>query len=179
MKIIVRKPNLNDLNENGIPGDFASIMEYFNYGISTQTGAFPFIPRRQPITVEEIRDRWMPNAEKNIGLVAELNGKVVGSIAAFQTPSTNYEHQSTRKLWDIGESVDPRENNYAEVLHTLYTGLTDELRSRGANARAVFPIEDVKSIAILRSFNFPEQEIEHPPYKAVNLSGKGIEFTIK
>lgn len=179
MELTVRKPNLERLNEEGIPEDFAAVRDYFNYGIETQEGAFPFIPRRQPIITGEIQDRWMPSAKSNIGLVAELEGKVVGSIAAFFQKSTDYEHQSQRTSGDIGESVDPRVGNYQEVFSSLYRGLQAELQAQNKSARAVFPKEDSSSISVLRALGYQEKEIQHKPYKAIGLSGKGITFTIE
>ncbi|MBU0760764.1 MAG: hypothetical protein KJ600_00100 [Nanoarchaeota archaeon] len=181
MALVVRKPNLDDLNEEGIPRDFVDLQEYWNYGVRSQEGMFKFIPRRTEISVDEVRNLFVPAIKngRSVNMVAELDGKVVGTITViYDVAATEYEHRAQRTSGAIGESVDPRIGDYCEVLGRLYEGLEAELREIGKKALAVFPVEDKRSLEVLTSLGRRGREIDHGPYHAVGLSGKGIEFEI-
>ncbi len=64
MKYIIRKPDIETLTDSGIPGDFADVMRYFNDAFDF--GAYPYIPRLEKITEDEIRNIWVPGADKDI-----------------------------------------------------------------------------------------------------------------
>ncbi|MFH1801878.1 MAG: hypothetical protein ABH864_00330 [archaeon] len=181
MALVVRKPNLGDLNEEGIPRDLAALRDYWNYGVASQVGMFLFIPRRTEISVEEVRGLFVPAIRngRSVNLVAELDGKIVGAITAiYDVSKTEYEFRGTRVPGDIGESVDPRIGDHGPVLSRLYAALETELCAMGRKARAVFPIEDSKSLGVLTALGYLGKEIDHGPYKAIGLSGKGREFEI-
>jgi len=79
MKVEIRTPNWDNLNDRGIPKDCADVMNYFNKGLEGEN--YPFVPRRNKITGDEIKNIWVPSRDKNITCVAysqELE-KIVGS----------------------------------------------------------------------------------------------------
>ncbi|MFH1425449.1 MAG: hypothetical protein ABIG28_01820 [archaeon] len=178
MVITIRKTNLEDLNGEGIPRDFAEVMRIFNEGITSGSGWYRFVPRRGPITIGEIRDRWMPNADSGIGLVAESDGRIVGSIAViYDRESTAYEHRGHRKPGAIGEGVDIG-SDFRGVFGALYVGLIGELERSSREARAIFPVEDLGAAAVLRELGYWGNIVDHKPYSAIGLSGKGLEFSL-
>ena len=104
--MIIRKPNLEVLTEEGIPKDFASVKAYFNFAI--EYDLLPWIPRKTPITTEEIRNLWVPSVKTNICYIAELEGHVCGSATVFYDPSsTAYEHADLRKAGELTSTVSP------------------------------------------------------------------------
>lgn len=182
MELKIRKANLEDLNKEGIPKDFAQLREYWNHGVATKEGVFKYIPRRKEITLDEIRNLFIPAIKegRSINLLAESEGRVVGAITAiYDANKTEYEHRGDRKPGDIGESVDPRVENYQKILTALFQGLEKELGAQNRVARAVFPIEDTQSIEAMRSLGYKETTQNHPPYESLSLSGKGAFFTVE
>ncbi len=85
MGLIVRSLDWENLNEENIPKDCADVMNFFNDGL--YRNRFPLIPRRNPITVDEIRTLWMPAKERNITIVGLDDSldmhKVIGSGTLF------------------------------------------------------------------------------------------------
>ena len=81
MKLIIRKPNLENLTSERIPKDFSDVKDYFNKAL--EDNSLPWIPRKTPITNKEIIEKWVPSLKTNISLIAELGGKVVGSELYF------------------------------------------------------------------------------------------------
>jgi hypothetical protein len=177
MGIIIRQPILVP-STDGIPEDFAAVRDYFNLGIANLEGVYRFVPRRTPITNEEIRQKWIPSADKNISLVAELNGKVVGSITAFgDLDSTAYEHRKERPPFAVGETVDPRQD-YLAVIEPLIGGLAAELEGASRRGIVMLPIEDDMSINLMKRLCYRGVPAEHKPYREIGLSGQALQFEL-
>ena len=79
MEIEIRKPNWDNLNENGTPRDCVDVMEFFNKAVEIE--GYPYVPRLDKITEEEIKRIWVPSKNEFITYVAysEEIGKVIGS----------------------------------------------------------------------------------------------------
>ena len=176
MKIKVRKPNLEALNEQGIPRDYAQVMDYFNKGLAKSK--YPYVARRVPITVQEIKEKWIPSAKTNITLVAESEGQVVGSLTVFYDPkATDYEYASQRKLGDIGETAD-YSFNQDEIKKSLITALVTELRARSVQARFMAPVED-PFLKVLEEIGYEAKISEGVErYQKLGLSGKAKEYLL-
>jgi glycerophosphoryl diester phosphodiesterase len=124
MKVIIRKPKLKP-EIGGIPKDFAEVKTYFNKALKDNT--LSWIPRKNKITNNEIKNLWIPTLETNITLVAELEGKTVGQITVFyDTKSTGYEHAEQRVRGNIGFSARP--DVYKQVIKLLVPELIDEFK---------------------------------------------------
>jgi len=177
MNLRIRRPNPEDLDENGIPRDFAAVMAYFNRGL--ESDAFPFIPRRTPITPDEIRERWLPSLEANISYVVESDGKVVGSATVFfDTSSTDYAEAEQRQPGEIGLTVDP-EQNYAEVATELIKQIELELAIKGRQATMHTDADFHVEVDLMRSLGYEGTPIEsYPRYVEGGLSGRVMEYNL-
>src|SRR3989344_8888630 len=134
MSLVIRKARLEPKVE-GVPRDFYEVMEYFNRGISLDRASAPpcfrYMPRENPITLDEIRELWVRSMDVNICLVAELDGRVVGSVTVlFNRDSTAYEHKNLRPESEgaLALSVDP-DRDYVSIAEPLVRGVIGELRS--------------------------------------------------
>lgn len=174
MNIAVRKPNLEILTAEGIPQDFAQVMEYFNKGL--ETDSLPFIPRKKPITSEEIKKLWVPSLPHNISLVAEANGKVIGSGTVFyQLDSTAYEHAKERLLGTFGMTVDPQ-HDYQQVGLGILTEIVRELIVSKRKAVSHTDVNFKAEIAIMEELGHRGKIIEDERYCLSGLSGKVFEY---
>lgn len=176
MKILIRKPDLTRLTEEGIPEDFARVRDYFNRAL--EQNKYPFVARRTPITTKEIRELWVPSARTNINLIAQQNRRVVGSLTVFYKPdSTEYEYKNQREAGDIGETADPDFNGIA-VKRNLVDALILVLRDKNLQARFMAPAED-PFLAILEKMGYGAKESEGVQrYKNIGLSGKSKEYIL-
>jgi hypothetical protein len=176
MEIIVRKPNLHRMTSDGIPLDFAQVMRYFNQAL--KDNKYPFVARRKPITVAEVRELWLPSARKNIILTAQAQGKVVGQLTVLYTPNANaYEHRNERVPGDIAETADPNFDEIA-IKRSLVESVVTELKRRGLQARFLSPAED-PFLEVLESMKYQATESEGVErYKAIGLSGKARAYLL-
>lgn len=102
--LIIRESNLEVLTPEGIPKDFADKMEIFNRAL--KENAYPYVPRKSEITINEIKNLWMPSAKDNIDIVAELNGKVIGSGTVLMGNDNAYSQESKRELREYAITID-------------------------------------------------------------------------
>jgi L-amino acid N-acyltransferase YncA len=125
MNLIVRKPNLESLTEEAIPKDFSDVMNYFNEGL--KNNSYPWIPRKKPISSDEIRNLWLPSLNRNICYVAELNGRIIGcATILYDKNSSAYEHSDVRKSGELSATIDPYEDSIF-TLAELNRALVKEL----------------------------------------------------
>ena len=175
MEIKVREPNPNKLNSEGIPQDFADVRDYFNK--SLDRGAFPWIPRKTPITNEEILSGWIPSLSTNISLVAEVEGKVVGSATVFyDLSSTSYEHREQRVVGELSSTVSP-DTNYKEVSRRLLEGILEELDSSGRSAVVHVAVESPANQS-MKELGYHGTEIKKEHYAREGMSGKVIRYEL-
>jgi len=166
----IRKPNIEDLDSDGIPRDFAQVRNYFNQGLINKS--FKHIPRTTAITDEEIKTLWIPSLERNISLVAEEDGVIVGSITAlYDVNSTNYEHRSQRVSGSVGSTINP-DANYNKVLEALASGLIHELKTQRKEAIWTMA-EETPANEILKQLGYKGELLQNQErYIEIGLSGK-------
>jgi hypothetical protein len=173
MKIKIRKPNLENLNSEGIPKDFAEVRDYFNLALKEKS--LPWIPRSTPITNQEIKEKWIPSLKTNISLIAELNGKAIGSATVFyDLKSSAYEYSNKRISGEFNSTADPQKN-YPIIIKNLIKGTIKELNKQNKTAHCYVPVESPSKKAF-ESLGYlgKEEFLEH--YKQGDLSGKVIRY---
>lgn len=176
MKLIIKKPNIKNLNSEGIPKSFADIKKYFNKAIQENT--IPWIPRKTPITNKEIRELWIPSLNTNITLHAKLNGKVVGSLTVFYSPkSSSYKYASERIIGNIGMSINPQED-YDAITTKLIQELIKILKNQ--KKIAIWSIAKESSAnKILKELGYKKKLIKNQKrYMQIGLSGDIFEYKL-
>jgi len=177
MVIEIRKPNIEILTPEGIPEDFAQVMKYFNEALKIKR--YTFIPRKTPITIEEIKNLWVPSIDKNISYVADLNGTIIGSATPFfNVNSTAYEHAAERKPGEIGLTVKPPYSHGAIGKKLLQT-IINELKNTGKTAFLHTDIHWGEEIDMMASLGYMGTLIEnYERYKKAGLCGKVREYKL-
>ncbi len=175
MNILVRKPNLENLTPEGIPKDFADVRDYFNNAL--KENSLPGIPRKTPITKQEIIEKWIPSLKTNISLVAELNGKIVGSSTVFyDLTSTDYEHTNKTIKGEFNSTADPKED-YVSIINLLIKETKKELKKQNKTAHCYIPIESLSIKAFQKEgCKGKEEFLEY--YKTDKLSGKVMKYEL-
>lgn len=178
MEINIRYPNLNDLDSVGVPKDFAQVRDIFNDYLDQNK--LRYVPRRTPITNNEIKNKWVPSAGKNILLLAELKPleKIVGSLTVLNIPDSNdYEYKKGRKKGDISEFAISYENfSEIHIKKMLLKSAIKELNEKNYSARFVAPVEDpFLSFLEAKGYNSKER-FSVKRYKEIGLSGKAKEY---
>jgi len=174
--MIIREPNLNVMDDEfpSIPKDFADIMRYFNKGLKSK--AFPYIPRKNEITSEEIKTSWVPSTIKNITILAEDNGKIIGSATVFYDPkSSGYENSSEREAGHVGMTVDPS-FNYTTIGEALMKKIISKLSDAKKQAIDHIDVDFKEGNLIMQKLKIKGKEIFSQRYKDAGLSGKVIEY---
>lgn len=174
MEITIRKPNLEPLVD-GVPKDFAEVRDYFNRALTE--GTLPWIPRKTPITDKEITELWMPSLKTNICLVAELNGKIVGSAVVLYDPKSNeYEHKEKRVPGNIGSTAKPKV--YKQVIGRLLPEIIGELKKQ--DKTAIWNLaEESPANGIMSGLGYLPKILENVTrYKQTGLSGKVFEYQL-
>ena len=119
---IIRKVEWDKRNDAGVPIDCIEMMNYFNRAL--ERGAYPLVPRTEPITKEEIVNRWVPRIDKTITYIAEDNSSQ--KIICGGTLFLDLENK-------IGELSITKDVDYS--VHGVGTDVTkaviDEALSRG------------------------------------------------
>lgn len=114
METTIRKPDLKDICELGIPRDFKNSMNLFN-GLLKQ-GKLKYIPRKNPVTVDEVAKLWVPSAERNITYVGYFDTKLVASgTLLIDADSNQYSKESGRG------------REYALTFHPVYLDIARDV----------------------------------------------------
>lgn len=185
--MMIRKPNLENLTKEGIPKDFADVRDYFNKAL--ENGTLPLIPRKTPITNEEILERWIPSLKTNISLVAEKNNKVIGSATVFyDTNSSDPKFSDFRKPGELNSTVDPSENRYIYYLTTkeMIKGIKQELiKMEGIEnvylpgfAHCYVPVENILANKVFEQLGYKGKEEFLERYKTGKISGKVFRYEL-
>lgn len=90
----VRKIDWDRVDAKGIPSDCIDIMHYFNKEL--KRGAYPLVPRTEPITIEEIFNQWIPNKDSTITYVAVDND--LQKVICTGTLFLNIEDKTSERL---------------------------------------------------------------------------------
>lgn len=174
MAINIRKPCLEPLI-NGVPRDFAQVKDYFNRAL--QRGTLPWVPRKTPITDDEINKLWIPSLETNINLVAESLREVVGQVTVFyDTKSTAYEHSAQRFPGNIGLTAKP--SIYQMVVKPLMIGLVKELKTQERKAVLNLAKESPGNSVMERLGYTPRLLKNQERYQQVGLSGVVYQYEL-
>jgi len=176
MEIIIRKPSLEP-KVDGIPKDFHDIMKYFNEAI--QNGLYTYLPRKYPITKEEILNLWIPNLKENISFVAELNNKIVGSATVFFNPDSNkYGKEAERQSGEIGLTVNPNQD-YKKIAKLLIAKIIETLKSKNKTAILHSDISKTETKEIMEELGYKEKMIEgYERYQKAGMSGQVFEYSL-
>ena len=167
--MIIRKPNLEMLTSEGVPKDFADVRDYFNQALIDNS--IPWIPRKTPITNDEIRKVWVPSSPINITYVAENNGRVVGvNVVFLEKPSTSYEHRELMQEGEMSGTVDPN-SDYTPIMTGLIMATIEELKRRGKYAIAKTSGNRPFS-EILQSLGYIPNNVVSEEYQRANISEK-------
>jgi len=171
-----RFPNVDDVNEKGIPRDFAAVMDYFNGAL--ENNSLPWIPRKTPITESEIIEKWIPSLESNIVIVAEHEGKVVGQATVFYEPnSTNYERAKQRMHGEMSSTVDPAYDvqTQVKIQEALAKGIIKELKNQNKTAFLRVAKESPMTTA-MSNLGYVGKASTAKHYKEAGLSGEVLEY---
>jgi hypothetical protein len=174
--IKIRKPDLKSL-ANGIPKDFAEVMDYFNQ--SLEKNSSPYIPRKTRITTEEIKELWIPSLKQNICFVAELNKEVIGSANCFfNTSSSAYEQAEERKPGEIGLTV-KADKNHRMVGYEILSEMIKELKAQNKKGFFHTDANFEEEILMIQDLGYEGKIIEdYERYKKAGLSGKVYEYEL-
>ena len=177
MKVKIRKPNNEGITEEGIPKDFADVMQYFNMGLIKN--AYPFIPRKIPITLEEIKDRWMPSLDKNINCVAEHKGRIIGMVTIFyDLDSTAYEHATERDTGEIALTVNP-DYNHQIIGKEIIGFMINELKRTNRRAILHTDINFSGEISMMKELSYTGKLINNfKRYRKAGLSEIVVEYQL-
>ena len=151
--------------------DFTTVQYFMNFGI--KNGLFPYMPRRTPITEEEIDSVWIPSIPKNTTYHVVASGLIIASATVFgDVKSTYYRYASSREPYALAMVVDPTydkpQKANALVLETLI--------SKNIPFYDTLPVEDKDTIKTYRFFGFAETLISNDIFKGIGLSGSCIRF---
>lgn len=178
MKIRVRPPNTQDLDEKGIPIDFVAVMKYFNESLTNNS--LPWIPRKTPITTKEIENEWIPSLKRNIVVLAESQGNIIGSATIFYDPkSTAYEHANHRRVGEMASTIDPSYTlkQQIEIQEALVKGCIEELKAKEKAAFLRVAKESPMAIA-MQNLEYVGKQSEADHYKEAGLSGIVFEYEL-
>lgn len=177
MEINIRKSNLKELTSQRIPKDFAGKMKYFNEGLEKK--CYPYIPRKNPITVEEIKKLWIPYAENNIDFIAETNGKIIGSATIFyDLNATAYKEASLRKPGEIGMAIAP-DYSHKDIGTKIIRTIISELERTNKTAFLHTDINFGEEKSIMETLGYKGKLIENfERYTKAGLSGKVLEYKL-
>lgn len=102
----IRPFNWERRDSNGIPYDAKDIIDYFNTALKQRS--YHYVPRKIQITPEEISNLWIPGKDKNIAIVADIEGKVVGAgNVLFCNNSNQYSKDYKRDLGEYTITINP------------------------------------------------------------------------
>lgn len=175
MEFKIRKPNLGVVNENGIPLDFAGVMELFNRNL--KTGDLRYIPRKTEITEKEIMELWIPHANENISYLAEHTSRIVGSGTLLVIPESNqYSLDSGRKT----EYALIFEPNFKEAGLWITKKVIEEAKSKGLQFILHTSVENKDEIGIMEKLGYkPSKSIEnYERYAKAGLNPSVYEYII-
>lgn len=175
--LIIRKSKLEPLTEEGIPKDFSDKMEYFNRGLNQNT--YPFIPRKNLITLDEIKTLWIPSAKDNLDIVAELNEKVIGSGTVFyKVNSTAYSQAGNRTPGEIALTIDSN-FSHEEIGMQIIKKIIEELKINHKKAVLHTDINFLEEIKMMKKLGIKSKPIKgYKRYIEGGLSGEVFEYQL-
>ena len=157
--LIIRESNLEVLTREGIPKDFADKMKIFNRAL--KTNAYPYVPRKSEITINEIKNLWIPSAKNNIDIVAELNGKIIGSGTVLMGNDNAYSQESKRESGEYAITIDPQYFDKG-----IGTKITKRIIEKATKRKIKFSfhtsVDNIRIIKIMEKLGYqPKEKIEN------------------
>jgi hypothetical protein len=130
-------------------------MEYFNNAL--KENKYPFIPRKTPITIEEIKHLWMPSTIRNIDIVAEAEGKVIGSGTILMGNDNQYSLDSKRESGEY--SITIHQDFINKGIETAITKeMINEAKKRKIHFHLHVSIDDKLMINIMEKLGYKPKE---------------------
>ncbi len=157
---IVKHVDWQRVNDAGVPLDFLDVMEYFNRML--EKDAYPLIPRSEPITYEEISEKWVPSANTNVTYltVDRKTRKVVCSGTLFVDSSIKEGELSITKdlayeVKDVGTDV----TRYI-ITEALSEGITVNVHTSVENEAMIRVMEKVRGLPTTRLHDYDKYKGE-------------------
>lgn len=141
----VRNIEWDRINVRGIPLDCIGLMNYFNRAL--ETGAYPLIPRSNPITEEEILRLWIPSINSAITYVAADNNsqKVVCGGTLFL--------DSEKKIGELSITKDP-DYPVKGVGTSVTKAIVEDAISKGISASIHTSVENTAMIRVMEKLGY-------------------------
>jgi len=158
MKIRIRKPNLKILTSEGIPKDFAEKMAFFNNAL--KENAYLYVPRKIPITINEIKNLWVPSAKRNIDFVAEVSGKIVGSGTVLMGNDNRYSEKSKREPGEYAITINTKYLDKG-IGTKITRNIIQEAKERDIKFSFHTSIDNIRMIKVMEKLGYlPKERIE-------------------
>lgn len=160
IEMLIRSVYWDYVDKRGVPKDCLDVMNYFNEGL--KSGKYHFIPRKSKITEEEILNLWVPAKDKNVSLVAVMEGKVIGSgTVLFDSGSNKYGLESGREAGEYSLSVD-EDYDVKRISYEITKKMLEEGKNRGFKfGLHVYSLDEVM-IGVMRDlFLLPKKVINN------------------
>ena len=174
----IRKPNLENIGSSGVPTDFEKSSGLFNRLL--KEGKLRGIPRTEPVTMDEVRNLWVPSANKNITYLAETpEGEIVSSGTLLIKQGSNIYNQQTKE-----------KNEYSLIFDPEYTSaavyVTGSVISKALEKNKDFYIHTlperkkiVEDVLERTGFAFNRKPLEnYNPFKELGFKGDCWEYSI-
>lgn len=142
-----------------------------------------YIPRRTPITDEEILQRWLPSLPNNICFVAEDQRRcaVIGCITYLSVPTSSaYENESQRRIGEIAGTTSPdyEITDTFEITKQMNSALIVELKQQQKTGFLRVAIES-PTIQAMQELGYEGTLVENlQHYKEAGLSGQAREYML-
>jgi len=173
LEYIVRKPDWNDVDEKGVPHNSRAIMNYFNDALRNQ--AYPYVPRHEFITEEEILNRWVPSKDDHITYVVRLipENKVVNSGTLFLNPE--------KTIGELNVTGDPNYFNQG-IGTTLVKTIVEDALANNITVYLHTSIENIPMQKVMEKCGYtPNRTMRNYPKYIGKVEGSGhvYEYVIK
>ncbi len=178
MELTIRSLNWTNTDEDGIPKDALQIMNYFNKAI--KEGAYPFVPRKTRITKEEIKKLWLPTKDRNISIVGELEGRIVGSGTVLMGNDNAYSEKSKGEPGEYSITLDP--DFLDRGIGTKITRrILKEAKERGITVHIHTSTQNIRTVRMMEKIGIsPKEEIDpYDRYVEAGLPPAAFYYEIK
>lgn len=168
----IRLFDWSNLNKEGIPRDALQTMEFFNKAMSKNK--YPYVPRKSKITIEEIKNQWIPFSKENITVIAEIESKIVGSgTILINKKSNKYSLELKRAGNEYSITLDP-DFFGKEIGGEITKKIIEIAKQKGISFQAHTSTKNNQVIEMLKKLGyFPIKTIKHyEPYAKEGLNPK-------
>ena len=157
MKIKIRLMNWENMNKQGIPHDAINVMKFFNLGLKKD--AYPYVPRKSKITSDEIKKNWIPGRNRNISIIAEIKGKIVGSGTVLIDKNSNkYSKESRREPNEYAITIHP--DNFDRGIGTKITKKElEEVKKRSIFFQGHIAQKNIRAIRMMEKLGYKPSKV--------------------